>query len=85
MNIFDEHYILRKNVLKARLAFMETIPRTGVIINNFVTQLQVQVKYCEFGDSAKEQVPDKVLFHLSNISLKAKMLRGENLTLERLI
>ena len=87
LDIFNNHYRLKKNVPKARLAFMDIIPIAigGETVNNFITRLQVQAKYCEFGDQTDNQVRDKVLFHIKDVNLKAKLLRDDNLTLTRVI
>lgn len=85
IRLFDNTFALRENIPKARTKFWETEPNASETINNFITRLKVLVKTCNFAAGADNHVRDKILLHIKNSELKAKLYRGDNLTQDRLI
>jgi hypothetical protein len=83
--LFNSHFALRQNVPKARQNFIGASPAPGEVVNNYVMRLKTLVSHCEYDNDADNQVRDKVLQHINDRSLKAKLLNEENLTLARML
>ena len=85
IELLNKHFELKENIPKSRLKFWELSPDSGETINNFITRLKSQAKHCRFNDDADDHVTTKVLIHIQDRDLKAKLLRDDNLNLEALI
>ena len=83
IGLFDSEFKLKKNIPKARQNFLQTTPKHGETINNFIQRLKLLVVNCEYTDQ-DDQVRDKVLFNIKDPNLRSKLLREENLTLVKL-
>ena len=83
--LFDNYFSLKKCVPKARQNFLDTKPEPGETVNNYVVRLKSSVKHCEYGDDAANQVRDRVISHIKDVNLKAKLYREADLSLTALV
>ena len=80
--LFNAHFALRQNIPKARQNFLAAVPNAGETVNNFIVRLKTMAALCEYADG-DNQIRDKVLLHIKDPSLRAKLLNEDGLTLAR--
>lgn len=57
----------------------------GITVDRFITELRQKSKDCEFGPSENDMLRDKLVFSITNPSLKKRLLRENYLSLHRAI
>jgi hypothetical protein len=78
----ENHFKEKKNVPMASQAFLHTELQPRETVNNFVTRLKTSVNDCEYVNG---ETDNQVLAHLKDKSLKSKLFREKDLTLQRLV
>ena len=68
-----------------RLQFRRTLPNPQETVHEYVIRLQQKAKYCEFGDDAKNQIPDQVVDKWGDTRVKQKWCSETGLTLDKLL
>ncbi|CAB4005378.1 Hypothetical predicted protein [Paramuricea clavata] len=81
---FEDYVNCRKNTVFERYKFWECKQQEGETIDQFITELKTRAKSCEFGDQTDSMIRDRILFGVSDIRLKERLLReSSELTLEK--
>ena len=83
--LFNAYFKPQKCVPKARQQFLDTDPIAGETVNNYIVRLQTKVKHCEYGADTSNQVRDRVIRHIKDATLKAKLYREADLTLSTMV
>ena len=80
---FYDYFNPRKNTLYERYKFWETKQKEGETVDQFITDLKTRAKSCEFGEQTESMIRDRLVFGVSDIRLKERLLREGDLSLER--
>ena len=81
---FERYCIPRKNVVFERYQFWQITQKDSETVDQFVTRLKNKVKSCEY-ESVDDTVRDKFVFSIRDLDVRERLLRDENLTLEKAI
>lgn len=80
----EEYCTPRKNEVYDSYKFWTT--PLSAPIDHFVAELRTKAKNCAFGEMMDRMIRDKIMFSITDTSLKSRLMReNENLTLTRLI
>lgn len=79
---FEDHCTPKKNLTVERHLFFTRVQDSGENFSSFFTDLRKLSASCEFGDLKDSLITDRIICGINNPSLKNKLLREENLTLE---
>ena len=85
---FEGYFSPRKNVTMSRFKFFTYNQVEGQSMNQFITEVKIRSKDCAFDtdDNLNENlVRDKIICGLRNKHLQEKLLRVEDMTLEKVI
>ncbi|KAJ8033383.1 hypothetical protein HOLleu_23606 [Holothuria leucospilota] len=82
---FEAYCAPRKNITYERHKFSSRVQQEGETIDQYVTDLRNLSTTCEFGDLKDSLIGDKIVCGLRSDSLRERMLREEDLTLEKAI
>ena len=81
---FEEYVNPRKNTVFERYKFWECKQQEGETIDQFITELKTRSRSCEFGDQTDSMIRDRIVFGVTDIRLKERLLReSSELTLEK--
>jgi hypothetical protein len=81
---FEDYVNPRKNTIFERYKFWECKQQEGETIDQFITELKTRAMSCEFGDQTDSMIRDRIVFGVSDIRLKERLLRDSSeLTLEK--
>jgi len=61
LNAFETYCNPRKNVVYERYKFFNIKQKEGQNINDFLTQLKIQAKHCEFGEQIDNLICDRIV------------------------
>ena len=73
MDCLKNHFKEKKNVPKARQAFLALTPTAGETVCNFVTRLKNTADDCEYGAEKENQIRDKLISYLEDHTVKSKL------------
>ncbi|KAM7292169.1 uncharacterized protein ISCGN_025414 [Ixodes scapularis] len=79
---FEDHFIVRRNLIYDRSKFHSRIQEDGEPVEQFVTDLHALAKYCKFGTLHDEMIRDRIVVGVRDYKLSEKMQLDANLTLE---
>ena len=81
---FEDYVNPRKNTVFERYKFWECKQQEGETIDQFITELKTRSRSCEFGDQTDSMIRDRIVFGVTDIRLKERLLReSSELTLEK--
>ena len=80
---FENFCIPRQNITLLRYKFLTYKQKEGQSFDEFMTQLKKLSRDCEFGERKNSLIKDIVVIDVTDDSLRERMLREPNLTLER--
>jgi hypothetical protein len=80
---FENYFIPKKNITFFRHQFFTRNQLAGETIDQFVTDLKNKSKDCEFGMLREELIKDRLVCGILNSHMKERLLREEDLTLDR--
>ena len=81
---FDEYCEPRKNIIMERYKFINTrVQRNDETADQYVTELKLLAKNCEFGILESELIRDRVVYGIMSERVKERLLREQHLTLGR--
>ena len=79
---FEDYVNPRKNTVFERYKFWECKQQDGETIDQFITELKTRARSCEFGDQTESLIRDRIVFGVSDVRLKERLLReSSDLTL----
>ncbi|XP_059054674.1 uncharacterized protein LOC131848758 [Achroia grisella] len=82
---FDEYFGVKQNITLARYNFFMRNQEIGESINQYVTALKLLSKNCDFKILEEELIRDRIVCGIKNTTVRDRLLRTEDLTLERTI
>lgn len=82
---FKEYCDPRKNVVYERYIFFSRDQHEGENIDHFITDLKKLSLNCEFGDLQEDLIRDRIVCGTTSSTLKQRMLRDNDLTLQKAI
>ena len=81
---FEDYVNPRKNTVFERYKFWECKQQEGETIDQFITELKTRSRSCEFEDQTDSMIHDRIVFGVTDIRLKERLLRKSfELTLEK--
>ena len=78
-------YHSRKNIVFERYPFWQRNQLEDEPVDHQITDLKTKPATCEFGEERDNMIRDKIVSSISERSIKARMLREANLTLEKAV
>ena len=82
---FENFCILRQNITLLRYKFLTYRQKEGQSFDEFMTQLKTLSSDCDFGELKNSLIKDIVVIGVTDDSLRERMLREPNSTLDRAI
>ena len=82
---FQEHFIIKRNVIFERAKFNSRSQHEGELVDNFITDLYNLAEYCNFGALKNELIRDRIVVGIRDKALSEKLQLEHDLTLERAI
>ena len=82
---FENHFVIKKNVIFGRAKFNSRSQGDGKLVDNFITELYCLTEHCQFGALKEELIRDHIVVGLQNECLSEKLQLSSNLTLEKAI
>ena len=83
LQIFEEHCEPKKSVSYERYKFFSRAQESGETIDQYVTVLRKLGETCEFGTLRNSLIKDRIVLGVSNCKTRARLLRVQELTLEK--
>ena len=81
---FEDYVNPGKNTVFERYKFWECKQQEGETIDGFITELKTRCSSCEFWDQTDSMIRDRIVFGVTDIRLKERLLReSSELTLEK--
>ena len=80
---FEEHCKPKKNVSYKRYKFFSRAQESGETIDQYVTVLRKLSETCEFGTLRNSLIKDRIVLGVSNCKTRERLLRVQELTLEK--
>ena len=80
---FKDYCMPKKNVTYERFVFNQMIQESGESAETFVTRLNNQAKYCDFGSLETSLVKDRIVVGCLDARVKGRMLRDGNLDYDK--
>ena len=78
---FEAYCIPRKNVTWERHAFNTRNQRPGETIDQYITDLRIKAKTCEFGTLTESLIKDRLVCGVISDKTRSRLLKQANLTL----
>ncbi len=80
---FQDHFVVRHNVIYERAVFNRRIQAEHESVENFLTDLNTLSEHCDYGDLREELIRDRIVVGIKDRRLSEKMQLDRNLTLIR--
>ena len=82
---FDEHFVVRRNVIFERAKFNQRRQEEGETVDTFITALHALAEHCNFGTLTDEMVRDRIVVGLLDAKLSEKLQLDPELTLPKAV
>ena len=82
---FDAHFTPQKSVTFERHVFNMRVQGPGENIDQFVTDLKIKAKSCEYGDLCDSLIKDRIVVGIRDDQVRAKLLRTKDLDLTKAV
>ena len=80
---FDNHFIVRRNVIFERAKFNKRKQEDSENVENFVTSLYTLSEHCGYHDLREEMIRDRIVVGIKDANLSVKMQLDPDLTLKK--
>ena len=80
---FDEYCEPRKNIIMERYKFNTRVQRNDETADQYVNELKLLVKNCQFGILASELIRDCVVYGIMSERVKERLLKEQDLMSDR--
>lgn len=70
---FDEHFMVRRNVIFERAKFNQCHQEEGETVDTFITALHALAKHCNFRTLTDEMIRDRIVVGLLDVKLSEKL------------
>lgn len=84
IGMFDRHFEPVKNVIYERVKF-NSMCQDGKPLHQFITDLQQQARYCDYGDVKDDLIRDRIVVGVDDVKLREYLIDLDDLTLLRCI
>ncbi|XP_072400844.1 uncharacterized protein [Diabrotica undecimpunctata] len=85
MQIFDNHFIPRRNTIFERFQFNSRVQRPGEPVGNFISSLHTLAEHCSYGALKDELICDRIVIGIADKKVSERMQLNDGLTLEKAI
>ncbi|XP_020610156.1 uncharacterized protein LOC110048720 [Orbicella faveolata] len=82
---FDEHFVVRRNVIFEQAKFNQRRQEEGETVDTFITALHTLAEHCNFGTLTEEIIRDRIVVGLLDAKLLEKLQLDPDLTLPKAI
>jgi len=82
---FDEHFVVRRNVIFEQAKFNQRRQEEGETVDTFITALHTLAEHCNFGTLTYEMIRDRIVVGLLDAKLSEKLQLEPDLTLPKAI
>ena len=82
---FEEYCIPKQNTTMQRYKFNKRVQGDAELVDQYITELRLLAKDCRFGELQEELIRDRIICSVNSERLQARLLREEDLTLEKAI
>ena len=82
---FDEHFVVRRNVIFERSKFNQRRQEEGETVDTFITALHALAEHCNFGTLTDEMIRDRIVVGLLDAKLSEKLQLDPELTLPKAV
>lgn len=82
---FDEHFVVRQNVIFQRAKFNRRRQEDGKTVDTFVTVLHTLAEHCDYGTLKDEMIRDQIVVGLQDSKLSEKLQLDPELSLANAI
>ena len=82
---FDEHFVVRRNVIFERAKFNQRRQEEGETVDTFITALHALAQNCNFGTLTEEMIRDRIVVGLLDAKLSEKLQLNPELTLPKAV
>ena len=80
---FDNHFIIRRNIIFERAKFNKRKQEDGESVDSFVTSLYTLSEHCGYNDLRDEMIRDRIVVGIKDSNLSLKMQLDADLTLKK--
>ena len=80
---FDEHFVVRRNVIFERAKFNRRRQEEGETVDSFITALHALAEHCAFTTLQDDMIRDRIVVGLLNSKLSEKLQLDPELTLTK--
>ena len=70
---FDEHFVVRRNVIFERAKFNRRRQEEGKTVDLFITALYALAKHCDYGTLKDQMIQDRTVVGLQDLKLLEKL------------
>ena len=85
MKKFDDHFIVRRNIIFERAKFNQRRQTEGETVDSFITDLHALVEHCDYGTLQDDLIRDRIVVGLLNGKLSEKLQLDPDLTFTKAI
>ena len=82
---FDEHFVVRRNVIFERAKFNRRRQEDGETVDTFITALHALAEHCDYGTLKDEMIRDRIVVGLQDSKLSEKLQLDSELSLAKAI
>ena len=82
---FDEHFVVRQNVIFQRAKFNRRCQEDGKTVDTFITALHTLAEHCDYGTLKDEMIRDRIVVGLQDSKLSEKLQLDPELSLAKAI
>lgn len=80
---FSEYCQPKKNTIMARFRFNSRIQKENETVDQFVTELRLIAKECDYGDIKDSLIRDRIIFGTRNEKIRERLLQDEDIKLDK--
>lgn len=85
LQCFEEYCVSKKNIVYETFKFSNRIQQEGEKFGSFLTEIKKLNQTCEFGTMIDRMVRDRIVLGINDKVLQEKLLRIEDLNLQKAI
>ena len=82
---FDEHFVVRRNIIFERAKFNRRRQEDGETVDTFITALHALAEHCDYGTLKDEMIRDRIVVGLQDSKLSEKLQLDPELSLAKAI
>ena len=82
---FDEHFVVRRNIIFERAKFSRRRQEDGETVDTFITALHALAEHCDYGTLKDEMIRDRIVVGLQDSKLSEKLQLDPELSLAKAI